>query len=147
MTHAVTVIPRRVVVARLEPGDDVLESLQTIARDQDIRGAQLSAIGALSGARVGYFELASRKYREIEINREVEVVSCIGNISRLEDGQTVIHAHMVVSDDEGRCYGGHLMKGCVVSVTLEVVIMEFDKGLLRAHDKRSGLNLLMLKHS
>jgi predicted DNA-binding protein with PD1-like motif len=51
---------------------------------------------------------------------------------------------MIVADSEGNCFGGHLMKGCKVSVTLEVVMFEMDGELRRARDTKTGLNLLSL---
>ncbi len=72
------------------------------------------------------------------------MVSLAGNVSRLKDDTVVVHAHAVMSDENGNCYGGHVLKGCIVSVTLEVVILELEKKLLRDRDARTGLNLLSL---
>ena len=47
-----------------------------------------------------------------------------------------------ISTEAGKCYGGHLMKGCKVSVTIELVITETTADLSRARDERTGLNLL-----
>jgi predicted DNA-binding protein with PD1-like motif len=69
----------------------------------------------------------------------------MGNISRLDDDSVVVHAHLVVSDEEGRCWGGHLMEGCEVSVTIELVIIETDVDLRRAKDEMTGLNLMDIR--
>ena len=98
-------------------------------------------IGAISGAKLGYFHLKANEYRDFTVNEDVEVVSCMGNISML-NGKPMVHAHMIVSDEAGKCYGGHLMKGCKVSVTIELVITETAADLSRARDERTGLNLL-----
>ena len=79
------------------------------------------------------------------IERDLEVVSGMGDISRLDDDSVVVHVHLVVSYEEGRCWGGHLMEGCKVSVTIELVIIETDVDLRRAKDEKTGLNLLDVK--
>ena len=134
----------RTLVTRLLPGEDVLETLEEIVESHEIRGGQISLIGAISQARLGYFELESKTYKQITIDEDVEVTSCIGNIARLEDGTPVVHAHMVVADESGKSHSGHLMKGCIVSVTIEIVINVFEDGLVRSKDKLTGLNLLNL---
>ena len=134
----------RTIVLRLFTGEDILDSIKRIADEYNIRGASLSLIGAVSKVVLGYFDMENREYRTFTVDEDLEVVSCVGNISRLEDGTVVVHAHMVTADSEGRCYGGHVMRGCEVSATIEVVITEFDRPLVRSRDESTGLNLLSL---
>ncbi len=136
---------RRTIVARLYPGEDILQSLQRLVTQYDIRGGQLSLIGAVSQATLGYFDRERSQYHTFSLKEDLEVVSCVGNISRLEDDTVVVHAHMVTADRDGRCYGGHVMEGCTVSATIEVVITEFDRPLMRERDEVTGLNLLKLQ--
>ena len=86
--------------------------------------------------------LDAHEYRDFTIEEDLEIVACVGNISQLEN-KYVVHAHVVASDENGRCYGGHLMEGCIVSVTIEIVITELPL-MTRAHDESTGLNLLDL---
>ena len=102
-------------------------------------------IGAISKATLGYFDRPSKTYKSFTVDEDLEVVSCIGNISRTKDGTPVIHAHMIVADEKGKCYGGHLMPGCEVSVTIEMIINVFDDEMIRAKDPETGLNLLDIK--
>ncbi|MHA1772250.1 MAG: PPC domain-containing DNA-binding protein [Candidatus Thorarchaeota archaeon] len=135
----------RIIVARLMPGEDILESLEKLVRAHNIRGGQLQLIGAIARAHLGYFDREKNKYAEFSVEEDLEVVSCMGNISRLIDGSPVVHAHMIVADRTGRTYGGHLLKGCEVSVTIEIVINEFQDEIQRAIDETSGLNLIKLQ--
>lgn len=132
----------RVIVIRLEPGEDILKSIERIVAENKLLSGHLSLIGAVSKVHLGYFDLEKMTYKDFTIDKDLEVVSCVGNISRLDDGY-VIHAHIVASDETGKCYAGHLMEGCIVSVTIEIVITEFAK-MARARDERTGLNLLDL---
>lgn len=133
----------RVVVARMQPGEDVIETIETVAKMHNIVAGQISLIGAIAGAKLGYFDLDTKSYKHFSVDEDVEVVSCMGNISMHEDS-LVIHAHMIVADERGRCYGGHLLPGCKVSVTIELFITEVEGKLLRAKDSDTGLNLLAL---
>ncbi len=135
---------QRIIVAKLEPGEDILKMIETVAKEHDIRMGQLNLIGAVERAVLGYFDRESGEYRSRTIERDLEVVSCMGNIGRLEDGTVAIHAHMIVADDGAVCYGGHVLPGCRISVTGELVIVEGRGILTRARDERTGLNLLKL---
>ncbi|RYG47714.1 DNA-binding protein, partial [archaeon] len=48
-----------------------------------------------------------------------EIVSLTATLSR--DG---VHAHICLADGEGRTFGGHVMRGCLVYTTAELVIGE-----------------------
>jgi predicted DNA-binding protein with PD1-like motif len=125
----------------MEPGEDVLETIEAVASEYGVKSGHITLIGAISGAKLGYFHLEANEYRDFTVDEDVEVVSCMGNISTL-NGKPMVHAHMIVSDEEGRCFGGHLMKGCTVSVTIELVLTETTADLTRARDERTGLNLM-----
>lgn len=130
----------RVLVARLLPGEDILSSIEKIANENKIQSAHLSMIGAVSGVHLGYFDRELNSYKDFTVEEDLEVVSGIGNITRHE-GKYIVHAHVIAADENGRCYGGHLLDGCKVSVTLELIITEIPE-LTRARDEKTGLNLL-----
>jgi len=123
------------------PGEDVLESIEAVAKEYGVKSGQLSLIGAVSRAKLGYFHREAGEYRDFNVEEDVEVVSCIGNIAT-QEGNPIVHAHMIVADEIGNCWGGHLMKGCEVSVTIELVIIETEIELTRMRDDTTGLNLL-----
>ena len=141
MVRSIQTETKRFIFSRMEPGEDVLETIESVVKDFGVQSGQITLIGAISGAKLGYFHLQANEYRDFTIDEDVEVVSCMGNISTL-DGKPMVHAHMVVADEHGKCYGGHLMRGCKVSVTIELVIVETSVELTRAKDQRTGLNLL-----
>jgi predicted DNA-binding protein with PD1-like motif len=125
----------------MDPGEDVLETIESVAKKHGVKSGQLSLIGAVSKAKLGYFQRKAAEYRDFTVDEDVEVVSCIGDIST-HDGKLVIHAHMIVADEAGKCWGGHLMAGCEVSVTIELVLIETEIELVRQRDDLTGLNLL-----
>lgn len=96
-------------------------------------------------ASLGFFDRGNMEYKTFTVEEDLEVVSCMGNIASTHEGGLIVHAHMVVANQDGRCYGGHLMPGCEVSVTIELIITEMDEDVRRARDEATGLNLLDIK--
>ena len=135
---------KRILFFRLRKGEDLLGAIKERAEQSGVDSGVFMGIGALARARLGYFDLESREYRVIELDREVELLSCLGNISK-RDGETVVHAHILVSDEEGRAYGGHLLEGNPISVTVELAIVDAPElKLRRTLDPEMGLYLLDL---
>ena len=113
-----------IIVRRLRPGADLLEELHTLARKEDITLGHISGIGALKGASVGIFLSEESRYEAREFSGELEICYLSGNIS-LKDGRPFVHAHMVISDRQGRAWGGHVLPGCRIFVA-EVVIFSLE---------------------
>jgi len=73
----------------------------------------------------------------------LEIASCSGNIAVDEKDNVVIHAHIVVSNEKGQAFGGHLMEGSRVGVTAELMIVEgLGLHLVRSLDEKTNLKLL-----
>jgi hypothetical protein len=136
-------LPDRTWVVVFDPGDDPVEGLTRWAADAAIEGAHLTAIGALSGASIGWFDLDARDYRVNEVTDQVEVVSMVGDITAPLPGETSpkLHVHVVLARSDGRALGGHLLKAAV-RPTLEVVVEETPRAIRRRHDPATGLALI-----
>ena len=145
MVRSIATKVKRVIIAKMEKGEDVIKTIEKVASDHGIRTGQLTLIGAIEGARLGYFNRHSLEYVEFTVDEDLEVVSCMGDITTLDDGSLVVHAHMIAADDMGTCHGGHLLPGCKVSVTIELVIFETEDEIKRALDDATGLNLMDIK--
>jgi predicted DNA-binding protein with PD1-like motif len=108
----------KVHVLRLAPGDDLRAALEAtfveLAREHGIAAACIvSAVGSLSCAVLRY---AARSDGS-EIGGPLELLMLSGTLSA--DGA---HLHASVADDRGVVKGGHLLPGCIVRTTVEVVI-------------------------
>ncbi len=145
MVRSLTTEAKRVIFARMEPGEDILRTIEAVSSEHGVRAGQLTLIGAVSMASLGFFDRESMEYKTFTVNKDLEVVSCMGNIASTHEGGLIVHAHMVVADQDGKCYGGHLMPGCEVSVTIELIITEMDDDVKRTRDEATGLNLLDIK--
>ncbi len=130
----------RTLVCRLPHGADLLAEIQAVCERENIRAAWIQAIGALSSLRFAFYDQREKTYGEKEPAGSYEILSLSGNIS-LKDGAVICHAHIVAGDDEGRAFGGHLVRGCTVFAA-ELVINELaGPALSRVKDEVTGLNL------
>jgi uncharacterized protein len=135
--------PSRALMGRLAHGSDLLEELNGVCRQENVRLGRVEAIGAVSKARIGFYDQRLRKYDFLELNQALEIVSLIGNVS-LKDGQPFVHAHVCLSDEAGRSCGGHLAPGTVV-FSCEFTLMEFTGAQFeREMDGQTGLPLWRL---
>lgn len=121
-------------------GDEVMETLTRFARDQGLEGGHFTGIGAFAEVTLGFFEPERRAYRRIPLRGQVEVLSLTGDIA-LSNGVPTVHAHVVVGRSDGAACGGHLLEGRVWP-TLELVLQDTARGLLRRHDPETGLALI-----
>lgn len=119
----------KVHIWRLKPDSDLLEELNSLANREGIFLAQISGIGALSSATLGIFLPREARYDVKKLEGELEICHLSGNISLKED-KSFVHAHLVVSDREGRAWGGHLLPGCRVFVA-EVITISFEGARLK----------------
>jgi uncharacterized protein len=134
--------PRTIVVI-LDTGDEILSSLQSVAKSEKLGGSSFKAIGALSSVEVGWFNWESKKYQTaIKLNEQVELLSLIGDIA-LKDGEPQVHAHLVVGRKDGSAHGGHLLNA-TVRPTCEIVITESPEHLQKETDPEAGIALIRL---
>ncbi|MEE9441173.1 MAG: PPC domain-containing DNA-binding protein [candidate division Zixibacteria bacterium] len=125
-------------LVRLDKGEEVIESLQAFIAKQKIPAGVLQGIGAVRNIQIGYFDTRRNKYQTKQINKTIEVVSLIGNISYINK-RPFVHAHITVADSNYKLTGGHFFKG-EVAVTLEVFIRVLNKKLNRKKDPKTGFN-------
>ncbi len=131
----------RIIVHRISKGSDLIKEIRGIAEKLNITGGAILLIGALENAVFGFYEKG--EYKKIEVKGPLEIISCVGNVSEFE-GNKVIHAHIAVANSEGKVYGGHLMEGCIVDPTAELIIIEGENLLLRRFiDEKTKLKLLL----
>ena len=124
-----------------ETGDEAFAGLTNFAKQNRLTGSQFTAIGAFSKATLAYFDWETKKYLDIAVDEQVEVLSLVGDVSEEKDGTRKVHAHCVCGRRDGSTRGGHLKAG-FVRPTLEVILTELPAHLRRQHDEQSGLSLI-----
>jgi len=137
--------PGKLVFARLVEGEDLLETVTKVAENAKVSIGWFFLIGTLKKANLGFFR--EGEYETTQMDQPLEIVSCLGNIS-IKENKTFAHAHISVSDEKGRVYGGHVMPGCLIGVTGELVLMEADGvKIFRKFDERIKLYLWSMSKS
>ena len=132
----------RIIIARLKRGEDLQKEILRIVEERKVSSGCLMVIGALEKAKFGIF--INGEYKANTKEGPLEIISCMGNIAEDEKGK-IIHVHITVADEKGDAYGGHLMEGCIIHPTAELVIIEAkDLKIYRKIDKETGLKLLSL---
>jgi uncharacterized protein len=133
--------PRTFAVV-FDKDDEVVEGLTAFTREHAIAAAQITAIGAFKAVTLGFFDPDAMDYKKFALPEQVEVLSLIGDVAE-KDGESQIHAHVVVGRSDGSTRGGHLFEG-VVWPTLEVILTEVPSHLRKKVDEETGLALIDL---
>lgn len=103
---------------RLRPGEDLGPALDRAFAETGARaGAVAACVGSLTEAVLRF---AGRE-AGTRVAGPLEIVSLSGT---LDPGGH--HLHLAVSDDAGRVTAGHLLAGCPVRTTAEVVLVTLD---------------------
>ncbi len=106
---------------RLNPGEDLRLALEAACHQQmtetDCQAAcVISSVGSLSCAVLRY----AAEPEGIRLDGPLEIITLSGTLAA--PGQGGVHLHASVADARGQVRGGHLMRGCIVRTTVEVVL-------------------------
>lgn len=127
----------QVYALRLTPGQDLKRELAAFTeREQITAGAIVTCVGSLTQATLRF---AGRSDAAVRTG-DLEIVSLVGTLS--PDG---LHLHLSASDADGNVFGGHVLDGCIVRTTAEVVLAAFP-GLMfqRTLDPATGYKELVV---
>lgn len=128
------------IVARIDKGEEVLEKLMEVCEKEQVKLANVNALGAINEFAIGLFDTAEKKYYSAEYKGDYEIVSLTGSITTMDE-KLYNHIHLSAADRENKVFGGHLNKA-VVSATCEMFIHIADGVVDRKFNDETGLNLL-----
>ena len=102
-------------------------------------GFILTAVGSMQNATI---RLADQK-EPTTFAGKFEIVSLVGTM-----GQDGIHLHISIADSDGKTIGGHLVDGCLIYTTAEIVIGE-AQGLTfsREQNEQTGFKELKIRRN
>lgn len=126
------------IALRLRPGQDLKAELDNLVISQNIEAACiLTCVGSLTTAVLRYAN--QNQYTTLE--GHFEIVSLTGTMSHHGS-----HYHISISDGEGKTIGAHLLEGCRVYTTAEIVIGVLEGvSFLRGMDTETGYPELTIK--
>lgn len=127
------------ILARIDRGEEIMESLEKIAQAEHIRLAHVNALGAVGEMTVGVYSVDTRSYAKNTFRGDLEIVSLHGTITT-KDGAYYPHLHLSAGNKTGAVFGGHLNRA-VVCGTCEMVITLLEGTVERKLDDATGLNV------
>lgn len=108
----------RFYALRLLPGQEVFSGLHAFVQQHQLHAAWIAGCtGSLTDVALRY---AGQDATTL-LTGTFEVISLNGTLELTGE-----HLHLSVSDPQGAMLGGHMMAGCTVRTTLELVIGELD---------------------
>jgi len=124
---------------RLTPGQDLRHALELVVRSRGGSAAfVLSGIGSLSKSSIRFAEASTSH----QLLGPTEILSLSGTIAA--NGS---HLHMALSTATGEILGGHVMSGCIVRTTAEVLLgLLPDWEFSREPDEFTGFSELVVVH-
>jgi predicted DNA-binding protein with PD1-like motif len=132
--------PGRNFIGRLPHGKDLIKSITSFCRHEQIQTATFSLIGAVLSVTLGAYDQKQQVYVSDQKTAPLEIVACEGNIS-LKDGEPFVHAHAVLAEEDGTTFGGHLFSETIVFAG-EIQLQEWRGAPLeRVYDPQTGLML------
>jgi len=130
------------VMFRLDPGDELVGSLQQLCKTLEIRLGIVTGLGATNDVTIGLYEVASKRYHQKTMKGDHEIAPLYGNITTM-NGEVYLHLHVNICDKTLKSYCGHLNKA-VISVTFEGIIDVIEGTVQRIKDNTTGLNILSI---
>jgi uncharacterized protein len=121
-------------------GDEAFSGLLEFAEKYHVTSAHFTAIGAVNGAMLGWFDPQRKMYKKIPITGQHEVIGMSGDIA-LYQGKPVVHTHMVVGTSDGTTRAGHVL-AANVSPTLEVMVTVDPITMQKRFDPETDLTLI-----
>lgn len=130
---------KRSFIVRAKHDCDLIRFVTELAEEEEITVAFFTALGAVKRAKLGFYDQEKHVYKEMVFDSPQEIASCVGNVS-VRDGKPFVHAHAVLSDEEGNTRAGHLFEATVFAGEVHLLELRGPR-LERKHDDVTGLFL------
>jgi len=99
---------------RLKPGQDLKQSIDSIVKEKKIEAGWINTcVGSITEYNIRF----ANQEKGYSDKGHFEIVSLVGTLS--VNGS---HIHISISDSTGKTIGGHLLEGCKIYTTAEIVI-------------------------
>jgi len=104
----------KVYIFRLNPGEDLRKSIEAFVKEKNIIAGWINTcVGSLTDYTIRF----ANQQEGNNGSGHFEIVNLTGTVS--VNGS---HLHISISDSTGKTIGGHLLEGCKIYTTAEIVI-------------------------
>lgn len=126
------------LVFRLKPGEDLKAGIEKQVKENNIKAGWVSTcVGSLTDFSLRFANMPNPSNGQ----SHYEIISLVGTVS--VNGS---HLHLSISDSAGTTIGGHLMPGCKIYTTAEIVLLYSDKyDFIREKDGTTDWEELQIK--
>ena len=123
---------------RLRRGADLLQSIEAFCAEHQIcAGVLLSGVGCVTKASIR----DAGGVNIVSIDEAMEIVSLMGTVSEKR-----CHLHVSFAKEDLSVIGGHLVAGCMINTTCELVIGELRDYVYDVEfDEETGYDELIIK--
>ncbi len=130
---------QRVHAFRLKPGDDLLSEIQRHVDEAQIEAGWIATcVGSLTDWTLRFADQSAGASG----TGRFEILSLSGTVSKHGS-----HLHLAIADSAGNTIGGHLLRGCRVYTTAEIVIAESTElEFTRANDGTTPWKELQIRY-
>lgn len=128
-----------IYIIRLEKGEELVNALTRFCMQKNIKNGLFWAIGSVENPTLAHYLVSTKKYTQKTLSGVYEITNLTGNVG-LSDGKPLIHAHVTLSDESMRTFGGHLV-GAIISATVELHLLQFETAFEKKLDDMIGLKL------
>ena len=129
---------RDTIAIRLDKGDEITESVLSVAEKEKISAGYITGIGAVDHLEVGVFDLEKKGYEKFEFFGNREINNLTGNLT-VKDNKPYLHLHVTCAGKNDEIVGGHLLSGRI-SLTAEIFVRKLDGKIDRAYDEDLNFN-------
>lgn len=107
------------IAFRLKPGEDLVKGIEKVVKERNI---QTGWIQTCVGSLTDYNIRLANQPGGTHGSGHFEIVSLVGTLST--NGS---HIHISISDTTGKTIGGHLLEGCKIYTTAEIVLGQSNR--------------------
>ena len=127
-------------LVRMDVGEEIIEQLKSLCRSENVRLAQVDAIGAVRQAVIGVYDLEEQAYHREDLEGIMEIAGLQGSVTRM-NGEVYPHLHVTLAGQDNRVHAGHVI-GLIVGATCEMFVRVLDGEVSRERDEEIGINTI-----
>lgn len=127
-------------ILRLDENEEMIDILTEFSESNKIQTGWVYALGSTKEIELGFYNLETKEYERKTFTEPLEVLDVTGNIGE-KDNEPALHLHGSFSRKDFSTIGGHIHR-LIANATVEIFIHKIEGTIKRAHDEKTGLNLI-----